>query len=190
MRLRLLLLPLWPLVFCTGCGPSDQTIAASALIALTLGNLVNTPLTMPLILGWRGLRPHLRTRWGLYLATCLLHLTVGIYFALSPEGRARADLELAFMGLWVVVPLYLGLTLLLLRLFWVRGWSAAHGLAPLLASLPILIPAALILTGSLKDVGPYLAIWFWGGLLAPILFIGTLIELAVRRRRLRQAAAG
>lgn len=81
-----------------------------------------------------------------------------------------------------MMPMYVGLSLLAIRMTFIRQLPAAFWLAPACVSLLFVLPALMMRSGEEAAVVA-VPVWFWGGIgVLPLTLIGLIVEL-VRKLR-------
>lgn len=181
LKLRMALLGLGTLAS-AGCGPSIEAIGASALGQVVLCDVMLALFLVPFVRFWRRLRPELEPRWAPYWTVAAVHLAVALWAGTGSEGQVYLNLELVGIATSVMMPFYVAVSLLAVRVSFIRLMPAAFWLAPACVSLLMVLPALMMRSGE-EGAIIAVAVWFWGGIvLLPLTLIGLIVELGRRFR--------
>lgn len=164
----------------SGCGPTKEEIAMSALVGLPIAMIVALGATLALRRAWGdelGFPP-----WGVSL------LVVGLLLSGVMATSDEVDPELVAPILAYATPAIVGYSLLFARMRLAAPAERSVVLVPMFVTLVMALPFALVF-GDLQheqaELGLVVGIYaiLGGALLSPFVVIGLVVERVMRARR-------
>jgi hypothetical protein len=179
-----------------GCNLKREDVIAQVMTGAPFAYLACLGMLPPLLLYWRAVHPGLRMRaWLVLLPVLPLSFELWRFLSASSSDDGRVLLVIT-LG-WVYAYLLATSFATILLVSW-RVWMSVHPATAFegaaLVSTLFFLPGFLIIRGhdpSGKLYETAAGVWFWTGLFGAIpvhLYVGLLIEGAVRATRARRAA--